>query len=143
MIPAFDPDTGCLPPGEHRATWDEVVERFGWNAWRKRILAGLQRAAANLKDAGCTFFLLDGSFVTAKEFPRDFDACCDFSGMDPLKIDPRLMAGREVMKAEFLGEVHPEYWVAGDSGYTFREFFQMDRDDRPKGIVRLRLETIP
>jgi hypothetical protein len=142
MIPDFDATTGYLPPGEHEANWDEVIQRFGWNVQRKRILSGLRRAAVNLRDAGCVFFLLDGSFVTAKEWPVDFDACCDFSGMDPLKIDPRLMSGKDVMKAEFMGEVHPEHWVAG-GGYTFREFFQTDRDDRPKGIIRLDLETVP
>jgi hypothetical protein len=141
MVPDFDPETGNLPPGEHVATWEEVVARFGWNAQRRRILAGLLRAAVNLREAGCTFFLLDGSFVTAKEFPNDFDACCDYSGMNPSKIDPRLMSGRTIMKAEFLGEVYPEQWLANGT-YTFREFFQSDRDDRPKGIVRLRLETI-
>lgn len=141
MIPAFEQATGNLPPGEHEATWEEVVERFSWNDRRKKILAGLRRAAISLRAAGCTFFLLDGSFVTAKELPRDFDACCDYSGMDPSKVDLRMMSGKKVMKAEFLGEIHPEHWVA-DGVYTFREFFQIDRDGRAKGIVRLKLETV-
>jgi hypothetical protein len=29
MIPAFSANTGNLPPGEHPATWEEIVERFG------------------------------------------------------------------------------------------------------------------
>ena len=29
MLPPFDPITGRLPPGEHEAAWDEVVDRFG------------------------------------------------------------------------------------------------------------------
>ncbi len=31
MLPAFDSETGRLPEGVHQASWDEVVERFGWN----------------------------------------------------------------------------------------------------------------
>jgi hypothetical protein len=41
MLPAFDPDSGRLPPGEHVASWDEVVERFGWTERRRRLLDGL------------------------------------------------------------------------------------------------------
>ena len=41
MLPPFDPDTGYLAAGEHVASWDEVVERFGWTPWRRRLLDGL------------------------------------------------------------------------------------------------------
>jgi hypothetical protein len=30
VVPAFD-DFGRLPLGEHTATWEEIVEPFGWN----------------------------------------------------------------------------------------------------------------
>ena len=75
MIPAFDPDTGNLPAGEHRARWDEIVERFGYTPWRRKLLDGLEAALASLRAAGCDRVYLDGSFVTAKEEPADFDAC--------------------------------------------------------------------
>ncbi|MDH4148608.1 MAG: hypothetical protein OEY23_25935 [Acidimicrobiia bacterium] len=41
MLPPLDPLTGYLPPDEHEATWEEVVERFGSTAWRRRLLDGL------------------------------------------------------------------------------------------------------
>ena len=34
---------------------------------------------------------LDGSFVTAKEFPSDFDGCWDPDGVDGAKLDPVLL----------------------------------------------------
>jgi hypothetical protein len=40
-IPPFDPETGVLPPGEHAASWDDVLDRFGWNVTRRRQLDGL------------------------------------------------------------------------------------------------------
>lgn len=142
MVPAFDSVTGELPAGEHPAGWDEVYERFGWNEHRRWLLAGLLRAAKNLRDAGCTFFLLDGSFVTSKEDPSDYDACCDYSGMDPFKIDPHLLSGKKAMKAEFRGEIHPESHSA-DGISPFREFFQTDRNGTPKGVVILDLSSLP
>ena len=31
-IPSFDPAAGLLPAGVHQATWDDVLDRFGWTA---------------------------------------------------------------------------------------------------------------
>lgn len=39
VIPDFD-ESGNLPPGIHEATWEEVVERYGGNTLRKRLLQG-------------------------------------------------------------------------------------------------------
>ena len=52
MIPQFDAD-GLLPPGIHRAHWDEVVGRFGTSPWRQQLLAGLRMALDSLSRAGC------------------------------------------------------------------------------------------
>ena len=145
MIPPFDDTTGYLPAGEHHADWNEVAERFGWNDHRRRLLRGLHRLSAALRDLGCMIFLLDGSFITEKELPSDFDACCDYAGIPPKDIYRlRLVDTSEVMKAEWLGEVYPlgEH-VPSDDRYTFREFFQSDRSDLPKGIVRLDLASVP
>jgi hypothetical protein len=142
MLAGLDESTGYLPPGEHPAGWQEVYERFGWNRHRQWLLAGLLRMATNLRDAGCRFFLLDGSFISNVEYPEDYDACCDYSGMNPLKIDKHLLMGKKAMKAEFRGEVHPEKYLA-DGLTTFRDFFQTDRDDVPKGVVILDLSTLP
>ena len=78
MIPPFEIDPGedgryQLPPGIHLATWPERVERFGTNERRNEIFAGLLRALQALKAAGCQRAFVDGSFVTSKEVPGDFD----------------------------------------------------------------------
>lgn len=82
MLPAFDPETGRLPEGEHEATWEELVERFGWNRRRRQLLDGLADALESLSDAGCRRVWLNGSFVTSKDEPGDFDACWDTTGVD-------------------------------------------------------------
>ena len=53
MIPAHEPSTGNLPPGEHLAEWVDVVERFGTTPWRRQLLEGLARALRDLRAAGC------------------------------------------------------------------------------------------
>ena len=90
MIPQFDAD-GLLPPGIHQATWDEVAGTFGNTPWRRRLLDGLEMAIDDLRQAGCRTVYIDGSFVTDKEVPNDFDACWDEEGVAPELLDPVLL----------------------------------------------------
>src|ERR1051326_3511072 len=90
MIQHFD-ETGNLPPGIHWATWREFENRFGTNSRRKELLAGLRRAISVLRKAGCRTVFVDGSFVTTKELPGDFDACWSVEGVDPDLLDPVLL----------------------------------------------------
>jgi hypothetical protein len=82
VLPPFDPDTGLLPVGEHVASWDEVLERFGWNEKRRALLDGLAQALELLAAVGCRRAWLNGSFVTSKDEPGDFDACWDTDGVN-------------------------------------------------------------
>ena len=141
MLPPFDPDAGLLPTGEHEASWDEVVERLGWNGRRRALLDGLADALELLAEVGCRRVWLNGSFVTAKDEPGDFDACWDTDGVDLDEIDPvflDLSAGRRAQKRRFGGELFPNV-VEGGSGLVFAEFFQNERGGGRKGIVVLRL----
>ena len=74
MIPSFE-SGGNLPPGIHPATWSELASRFGGTAHRQSLLAGLKGALEALREAGCRRVYIDGSFVTAKVEPGDFDGC--------------------------------------------------------------------
>ena len=82
MIPPFDPATGNLPPGIHEATWEEVVDRYGTTPYRRQLLGGFRDALAVLRDVGCRRVYLDGSFITTKEVPGDFDACWETTGVN-------------------------------------------------------------
>jgi hypothetical protein len=141
VLPPLDPDTGLLPAGEHVATWDEVLERFGWNEWRRGLLDGLAEALDLLGSAGCRRVWINGSFVTAKNEPRDVDVCWDPEGVDLDRIDPvflDLAGGRAAQKARFRCEFLPNVIERG-SGLVFSEFFQNERDGSRKGIVVLAL----
>ena len=145
MLPDFN-QASLLPPGIHRANWDELALRYGRNPWRRSLLAGLRAALDNLRDAGCGTAYIDGSFVTEKEYPNDYDACWEEAGVDPYLLDPVLLTfdpGRATQKAKYLGELFPASVVADVEGLSFLEFFQTDRDTgEPKGIVAIDLEEL-
>ena len=124
MIPEPDPDTGCLPPGVHEASWHEVVSRFGGNSHRGRLLDGLLNACRGLAAAGCGEAQLDGSFVTTKTMPGDYDAAWETKGVDPELLDPVLLDmkhPRAAMKAKYLGDLFPASASAAP-GVLFRDF---------------------
>ena len=141
MIPPFQPD-GNLPPGIHTATWEEVVDRLGGNPHRDRLLDGLRRAIANLQDSGCRRVYLNGSFVTSKPEPNDFDACwetedVDFSKVSPIFLDrdDLIIYDRRRQQAVFGGELLPDRYF----GIDFLGTFQRDRSGQPKGIIAINL----
>lgn len=146
MIPEFEAATGNLPAGEHLATWQELSSRYGSTPWRRRLLDGLLEALRALRDAGCKRAYVDGSFVTAKEEPGDFDACWDAQGVDFDLVDERLLTfdkGRATQKAAFLGELFIADSRADPQGTLFLDFFQTDRDGHRKGIIAIDLKGLP
>ena len=144
MIPPFTSD-GLLPPGIHWATWEEFVDRFGITSHRNRLLSGLYSGLESLASAGCRTAYIDGSFVTDKEIPGDFDACWDWTGVDPTKLDPVLLDFdnfRAAQKAKYEGEFFPAQAEAIDTPpFTrFLDFFQEDESSgNPKGIIAIDL----
>lgn len=109
MLPTFD-KRGNLPPGIHRGTWAELFLRFGFYEHRRFLLSGLERALRALKAAGCCRVFIDGSFVTEKELPTDFDGCWDDAGMNPAVLDPVLLDFEnncEKQKEKYFGEFWP------------------------------------
>jgi hypothetical protein len=145
VIPAFDEGTGNLPPGIHDATWEEICERYGYTPGRLKLLEGLEVALDDLRRAGCRTVFLDGSFVSAKEEPKDFDACWDAAGVNADDLHPALLGlkfPRAAMKRRYQGDVLIAHSVSEPFGPAMLEFFQKDRDTgEPKGIIRIALEA--
>jgi hypothetical protein len=73
VIPVFDPATGVLPPGDHRATLEEIGGRFGFTLRRRWLLKGLQPAVKAFWVAGIEDIFIDGSFCTETLDPADVD----------------------------------------------------------------------
>lgn len=121
--------------------------RFASNPKRRAQFKGFVAALTNLRGAGCGRAFLDGSFVTAKPRPGDFDACWDPAGVDRAFLDPVLLTfenNRAAQKAKYHGELFPSTIPADRAGTIFVEFFQVDRfTGSAKGIVAIDLTTDP
>lgn len=143
-IPPFD-ENGNLPPGIHYCTWDEFIDRFETTPRRVRLIRGLIKAMKHLQAAGCRTFYINGSFVTDKLDPGDFDACWDIDGVD---IDylranaPTLLNyydRRLEQKIKYKGEIFPSEMIADEIGRSFFEIFQVDQEENRKGIIAIDL----
>jgi hypothetical protein len=143
MLPEFNRD-GRLPAGIHWAPWQEIQSRFGFSSRRQQLLRGLRLALAALNRAGCSRVYIDGSFVTIKRDPGDYDACWDIDGVKVEALDSVFLdfsKGRTAQKRKYLGEFFPAQTPEGASGRVFLEFFQTDKESgRSKGIVGLNLQ---
>ena len=143
MIPDFLA-SGELPPGEHPATLDQVEERYATNSTRRTQFEGLARACRALAAAGATTLWLNGSYITTKAEPRDYDATFDTDRLDWITLgldEPELLdfdAPRTTQKRVYGGELIPS--VPG--GVDFVDFFQHNRDGNRKGIIRIVLGEV-
>ena len=134
-----------LPAGIHIATFSEVKALFVYNARRAELFEGLLCGSVELANAACKQLYLDGSYVTSKEYPGDFDACWDSEGIDWAALDADLRdyaTSREEQKSKYGGEFYPASAIADMQGHSFLELFQLDRfTNRAKGIVAIDLSN--
>lgn len=129
-----------LPSGIHDVSLSHIEAAFAYNAVRRRLFHGFTKVYENLSGAGCTDIYLDGSFVSSKESPGDFDGCWSFVGVDLSKVDPVLLQfanSRQAQKAKYGGEMFLcDPIIPGMQ--SFLEFFQTDKfSGQPKGIIRV------
>jgi hypothetical protein len=149
LIPALDPDTGALPPGDHQATLDEIRRRLGFTPRRRWLLKGLRAAVRAFWAAGIEEIYVDGSFCTEKPDPGDIDGYWVepdpgvYERIDPywinfeLALAPSLGKWKWRMWAEHGVEffIHPA--MQANPAMGFPEFFRQDRDGRPRGVIRV------
>lgn len=98
----------------------------------------------NLKLAGCDELHLDGSFVSMKERPKDYDGTWDPTGIDYDLVDPVLLDfadRRRKMKEKYKGELFFMNSLV-DSKVSFREFFLSDRAGIAKGVLNIQIRSV-
>ncbi len=150
MIPGLIKIQGCpwpiLPEGIHPATLEEVQLAFATNVRRNLLFSGLVRGAGNLADAGCRSLFLDGSFVTGKPNPGDYDACWDPISVCVDKLDPVFLMTkhpRSEQKQKYFGEYFPSSSIADGNGNPFINFFQIEKNSgEKKGIIQIHLPLL-
>jgi hypothetical protein len=133
MIPEFN-DDGYLPPGIHRATFEEIAARFGQEPELRQAQTESLRWLLDLANrAGVHRVIVDGSFVTDKWEPNDVD-CVLLAGHDFPKdeaADLELRDGLPFIQFAIVDEELFERYV--------QVIFGTDRKAVPKGMI----EVIP
>lgn len=140
MIPNFN-EYGLLPKGIHKATLEEIEQKFGSSsAKRKELFIGFLKLVQLLckHKRSIKSFLLNGSFVSDKESPRDYDCILvvkkDFNFDSPeaekiIKDAKKLFYAHNFtfMEEEDLDRYHRLIKWFGHEKYT----------KRPKGLVEV------
>ena len=135
-----------LEEGIHEFSLQDFKEMFVYNDVRVKQYIGLIAAIINLKEAGCPAIYLDGSYVTQKPVPGDYDACVDYTGVDFGILDPVFTTfdnQRQAQKEKYEGEFFPHHIEADRIGTIFIDFFQKEKHSGGrKGIIKLDLTNI-
>lgn len=112
-----------LPEGVHPASLQEVKDVFTFSDRRILLFNGLLAGALALSRVGCKNLYLDGSYVTSKYDPGDYDVAWDPEGVNVALLDPvfaEIDYPRVSQKNKFQGEflptddlndAHPTYMV--------------------------------
>jgi len=143
-IPPFRQD-GWLPVGHHRAAWEEIGARFGGGPGSRRALVTtrLLELRDSLRSYGIGgYLLLDGSYVSAKPEPDDFDVLL----VGPATI--QVMKDGDSGLATLLDAEHAEkvggytlFYIPSDSPTlaTLLTLWDLSVDGIAKGVVEVEL----
>lgn len=147
-LPLFRGD-GWLPAGHYRTTWEEVIARFGDQAGSRRavVMLSLLRWRDEARAAGLAgLIILNGSFVSRKEAPGDFDLVFfyDEASEKLIKSDNNvrmLIDMQACHKAGFRGDIFalPLSLQSISPLLCGMDMFDRDRQGQPKGVVEVLL----
>ena len=139
MIPRLN-RYGYLPQGVHKANLTEVKKSFSRSSSkRKELFKGVRSVARLLRKhkKHIKKFLLNGSYVTSKEAPEDFDCIVilkegfDFNSPEARK----LRRSKKLFNGQILFVMEEDVARC----HTLLDFFGHDRDRRVKGLVEVKL----
>lgn len=142
-LPDFNA-SGDLPAGIHRATLNEVVQRFGSAGGQRMVCTQrlshvyeLAKRTGHLQE-----FVVFGSYVTTQANPNDIDVILvmdDAFRLDECPIESRGLFDHAVAQARHGASV---FWLRpglliGESVNDFIAYWQVKRDGSSRGIVEV------
>jgi hypothetical protein len=139
-------DDGWLPEGRHNTNWEELERRFAGEPSSKRaaVWGNLILWRDRMRQHNITGeLLIDGSFISDKEAPGDFDAI--FIGDEGIEllliqdIEARLLLNYQVVKEYYGGDL---LFFSKSAVLKFPELCRIDgfdysKEKIPKGVVIL------
>lgn len=147
-LPAFRED-GWLLEGHHAATWEEISAHFGGEPGSRRN--SLLSSLLSWRDTACAkglagWIILDGSFVSQKDAPGDFDLVFlyDEATEALVKHDAEAQALTDYQAyraAGYLGDVFalPASLQRLSPRLGGTDMFDFDRQGTRKGVVEVTL----
>ncbi len=143
-IPPCLTKAGFLPAGIHEMTWSEFAARYGTNDERRKQLAAMETILQTLKRHSGDKVYVGGSFVTAKQFPADFDMTWRVSGarLGELAKTAPILVDRTLQKEMFGGELMATYPNSPGDGVLGQLMFNR-RVGYAVGVVEINLDTLP
>jgi hypothetical protein len=141
-LPAFN-EAGDLPPGVHRATLPEVLERFGQGSAQRCAVAERLNRVFRLaaSTARLARFVVFGSFVTAKAEPNDVDVVLlmeDSFDLAAVTGEAALVFRHGEAAAHFGASV---FWSSRSGALggeqAMIEYWQVRREGGRRGIVEI------
>lgn len=144
-LPEFRED-GWLPNGHHGADWEEIVARFGGRpgSRRERLTAKLSYLWEALHAAGIPgTILLDGTYISAKPEPGDFDILLIGPANIQMRKDtePNLASLLDASSAEERG--YSLFFIPADSPAKemLCTLWDFSKEGVAKGVVEIALLT--
>ena len=131
MIPPFN-ENGYLPPGIHKASLEEIAERFGRQSEvRRDQMESLQWLLVVLKRLSVQRLVLNGSFVTDEMEPNDVDCVLltDSVAREGIDTDAELRSGLPFLEIAVVDQT--------DFDFLVETFFATDRNRVPKGMIEV------
>lgn len=122
--------------GVHDATLPEIEERFAYSERRKQLFIAMEKVVLMLRGAKCPEIFLNGSYITTKPEPGDYDLCWEPTGVVPTEDLRKLFQEKTERKKIYLGDIFPRLPQPPYFPDHVIEW-QTDRDDTPKGIIRI------
>lgn len=141
-LPVFNED-GDLPPGVHRATLREVLERFGLGSIQRRAVADRLKRLHELvlSTRQLARFIVFGSFVTAKADPNDVDIVLlmeDTFDLASVTGEAAPVFHHQEAIARFGASI---FWATRSGALggeqTMIEYWQVRREGGQRGIVEI------
>lgn len=141
-IPSLDPD-GLLPTGIHRATVEEILERFGTGSDRRRDLGiRLDQLIALARHVRARRMLVDGSFVTSKLEPGDLDIVVWLDDYYVQLLEAQDASAQMLERLIVSRSSDDLFAVYNDSGWCeWADFFAQvaETGERRKGLIEVEL----
>ena len=124
-------------------TYEEFVTHFETNARRKQQLDNALPFFRIFHQCGCHTVYVDGSFVSKKKYPEDIDLCFDITPVDMKKLEiefPQFFDINEIGTIHRDQQCHIFYF--NDKDHYLLDLLSTDRDNNPKGLIKLDLRNI-